>query len=548
MSNVWKNLSSESLINLIGEDEYKNICDILPIIEPNKYDPGQLEKRSTLSKIFQAFSGQDSLLSSDFRKELLGSLSPELRSKLLKSFNKDDNYDYEKFINSILKIIWTKSDEVEKICLALEIPFDLVPDKEIQKPDKVVIDNPQEKIRSPFKQLKDYQFPVVNDSIDKLSAPYSRFIIQMPTGSGKTRVAMEILANTLNQYIGQNKHIVWLAHSSELLEQAYECFMDIWTHVGRGPVQILRIWDKGKIPKELEMSSVIFAGFQKLHSIIKRDEDSFSHFRDDVVLVIADEAHRVMAETYKNVTKKLQGTSSHTIGLSATPGDTDSYRQKNLADFFFNQLITIKAPSNIGVIKYLRQKKILSEVNYEIIQTNINIKLSKVQKDYFNKFFEIHPDILKELSLNNLRNIEIVKRIKNEAKVGNKIIFFACSVDHSKKICAFLNLLEINAVHIDGNTKKTTRENSLMNFKDGNIDVLCNYELLSTGFDAPKVNVVMISRPTHSIVLYSQMIGRGLRGPAIGGSDSCKIIDVRDNIQGYSDDEGIFDYFQEYFN
>mgnify|MGYP001490001950 FL=1 len=93
MSNVWKNLSSESLINLIGEDEYKNICDILPIIEPNKYDPGQLEKRSTLSKIFQAFSGQDSLLSSDFRKELLGSLSPELRSKLLKSFNKDDNYD-----------------------------------------------------------------------------------------------------------------------------------------------------------------------------------------------------------------------------------------------------------------------------------------------------------------------------------------------------------------------------------------------------------------------------------------------------------------------
>ena len=56
MSDVWKNLSSEALINLIGEDEYKNICDILPIIEPNKFDPGQLEKRSTLSKIFQALS------------------------------------------------------------------------------------------------------------------------------------------------------------------------------------------------------------------------------------------------------------------------------------------------------------------------------------------------------------------------------------------------------------------------------------------------------------------------------------------------------------
>ncbi len=548
MSNVWKNLSSETLVNLIGENEYKNICEILPIIEPNKFDPGQLEKRSTLSKIFQAFSGQDSLIDNEFRRELFGSLAPEQRSSLLSSFNKDDSYDYQKFINNILKINWYKSNDIEKICSALDIPFNLVPDKEIQKPDKVIIDNPQEKIRSPFKQLKDYQFPVVNESIDKLSNPNSRFIIQMPTGSGKTRVAMEILANTLNQYIGQNKHIIWLAHSSELLEQAFECFMDIWTHIGRGPAQILRVWDKGKIPDKLQMSSVIFAGFQKLHSVIKKDENSFSHFKDDVILVIADEAHRVMADTYKNVTKKLQGSSSHTIGLSATPGDTDSARQKNLADFFYNQLVTIKAPSNIGVIKYLRQKKILSEVNYEIIQTNINIKLSKKQKEYLNNFFEIHPDVLKELSLSNLRNIEIVKRIRNEAKAGNKIIFFACSVDHSKKICAFLNLLEVNAVHIDGNTRKTTRENSLKDFKEGNIDVLCNYELLSTGFDAPKVNVVMISRPTHSIVLYSQMIGRGLRGPAIGGSKSCKIIDVRDNIQGYSNDESIFDYFQEYFN
>ena len=155
---------------------------------------------------------------------------------------------------------------------------------------------------------------------------------------------------------------------------------------------------------------------------------------------------------------------------------------------------------------------------------------------------------MKRLSKESVRNIEIVKRLKKECDNGSKIIFFACGVPHSKQICAFLTLLNIKAAHIDGDVSNNRRKKLINDFVNGKIQIICNYEILSTGFDAPKTDVVFISRPTFSIVLYAQMIGRGLRGPAIGGSKTCKIIDVKDNIQGYSNEDSVYDYFQEYFH
>ena len=84
-------------------------------------------------------------------------------------------------------------------------------------------------------------------------------------------------------------------------------------------------------------------------------------------------------------------------------------------------------------------------------------------------------------------------------------------------------------------------------FRSKHINVITNYELLSTGFDAPKVDVVMITRPTFSSVLYSQMIGRGLRGTAMGGTESCQVIEVIDNIDGYPDTSVLFEEFEEIF-
>ena len=130
----------------------------------------------------------------------------------------------------------------------------------------------------------------------------------------------------------------------------------------------------------------------------------------------------------------------------------------------------------------------------------------------------------------------------------SKVLFFGLSIDHSKFICAMLNIMGINAKHVDGNTSGTRRSASLLDFKEGNLSVLCNERLMSTGFDAPKTDNIVIAKPTSSIVLYSQIIGRGLRGPEIGGTKYCKVIDVKDNILGFSDHDKVYEFFDEYFD
>lgn len=87
------------------------------------------------------------------------------------------------------------------------------------------------------------------------------------------------------------------------------------------------------------------------------------------------------------------------------------------------------------------------------------------------------------------------------------------------------------AAAVSGETRPATRRFLIEEFRAGRISVLCNYGVLTTGFDAPCVRALVIARPTASSVLYEQMIGRGMRGPRFGGTEECLVIDLADNIQ-----------------
>lgn len=106
----------------------------------------------------------------------------------------------------------------------------------------------------------------------------------------------------------------------------------------------------------------------------------------------------------------------------------------------------------------------------------------------------------------------------------------------------------IKAAHVDGSTSKERREQVIEDFKHGEVQVLCNYGVLTTGFDAPNTDEVFISRPTNSVVLYSQMIGRGLRGTTIGGTEKCRISDVKDNIVGFGDQVRVYHWFEDFWD
>ena len=100
---------------------------------------------------------------------------------------------------------------------------------------------------------------------------------------------------------------------------------------------------------------------------------------------------------------------------------------------------------------------------------------------------------------------------------------------------------------LDDRTSSQNRKNIVKNFRDKEVKIIFNYGVLSTGFDAPGTDAILIARPTTSPVIYSQMLGRGLRGPAFGGKAECLLIDVKDNLIGLPDEKACFTLFNNYY-
>ena len=546
MTEIWKVFSKEELQELIGLSTLERLERLIPALIKDTGDPDLIYYKETLCQIFDAFTGPEAITNNQFRKRLLNHLTPaELDAIVTATAVCKTELPFETKVDKLAASGWRDEEFCRSFIDQLGLPDAFLPAVRADQETEQLIPAPA----SPLKLLKDYQFDVFREAEQRSRVNNSRFVIQMPTGSGKTRTAMEIIATFLNN-AAEGDIVVWLAHSEELCEQAYECFRDVWPHVGQHNIRIVRCWGPStRLPYTFAERAFFIGGFQKLYSLLSTNEIPFGELRPRIGLVIVDEAHKVLAPTYKQVTKALLGNRTGVIGLTATPGRSAIDAEQNiaLAEFFFNEIVSINSGQE-SVISFLRRRKILSEVTYEPLVTQLRYELSENDLQYIEQFFDIPPAVLRKISVDDIRNIEILKRLQRECEDARQIIFFACSVDHSRFICAVLVFLGVSAAHIDGSTSRARRHTIIAEFRSGKIQVICNFGVLSTGFDAPKTDVVFISRPTASIVLYSQMVGRGLRGPAIGGTEICKVIDVKDNIVGFSNEDRVYEYFDDYFN
>ena len=545
----WKNFSTDVLQDYIGKKTLEDLSYYLPLLRSEEFNQSNLYKKNNLSAIFNSFSGSDLLEKKEFRKDFFSSLTDDLLKRVFTLvFSEDKKYDRLTVIEYFTNIQWIKNNITEELCKILNIDDSLLPEKKDISPTIIS----EFEAVYPFKSLKEYQSLVLFKSLHELKNPASRFVIQMPTGSGKTRVAMDVISQFINESKKDVK-ILWLAHQKELCGQASQCFVEVWSHLRGKKLNLYRMWDEGDkviLPKDLPDNSFIIANFQKIHAGITNTPESYESITKQVDLIVIDEAHKAIAPTYKKVTNTLASIKTKIIGLTATPGRsiTNEESNKSLSDFFHNRIISIPDREE-GVISYLRNIGILSKAQYEPIHTEEKITLTKKQIEYMETFLKLPSELIKQLSNDKVRNFELLKKIDNEIKSNpnTKILFFGLSIAHSRFICAILNTLGIKASHVDGKTSLNRRSATLDDFKNGKLNVLCNERLMSTGFDAPKTDTIIIAKPTFSIVLYSQIIGRGLRGPEIGGTEYCKIIDVKDNIKGFSDHDFVYEYFEDYF-
>jgi superfamily II DNA or RNA helicase len=556
--NPWSVWSSKDLQKVI-EEQNPGLLDRLEVVLPgilgDDFYPDDLYDKQKLKNVIEAFLPSDAFAQKEFRFEYLNRLQPEYLNEASSFLGLAKMDDFGTSRDAIVAEEW-KIPFATKFVEFFELPNHFLPEETNKKENSIDIFPPTEdrplEIKSNFKQLIDYQSGIYYKALEKMNAaPRTRFIIQMPTGSGKTRTAMELVCNALNG--ADDISVFWLAHTQELCEQGIQCFLQTWPHLAKKKVRAHRYWGNHPQPIPLANSNdFVVGGFGKICSALKKDANSLVQFKNRCSLIVVDEAHKTEAPTYKKAVQALLGQETAVIGLTATPGRTYVEESMALSDFYFNQLIELPDPRGNGVIEMLRDRKVLSKAEYRPIITNIDIPLSDTDRKYLEEHYELPPKIISKLAHNDVRNIEIIQTLRKELNNGKRVLVFGCSVNHSR----YLNsvLLYLKAIgekvfpgHIDGNTNLSKREALIKKFRNGELNVLCNYGVLSTGFDAPKTDAVMITRPTTSPVLYSQMIGRGLRGPIIGGTEFCRIIDVRDNIGEFGDADSVYSIFEDYW-
>ena len=386
-----------------------------------------------------------------------------------------------------------------------------------------------------------------------------RWLLSLPTGAGKTRVAVEALLDWWAEGAIDRGTMLWIAQSDELCEQAVQSFCEVWRDRGvrgeRRNLPVYRYW--GKNDCEQAFSGVVVATIDKLNELVNRvhnSEPDITGLGKSVRAVVVDETHRIVAPQYRSVLghvgidvgtpNKSGAPGTPLLGLTATPyrgGNLDEIRR--LVRMFNAQLVVPSGFNN--PISELRASGVLSEVTHEQLPTSESFTLNPAELRSYQQFNRFPDSFLRRLGDNPRRNVALLDRLR---RLGSSpTLVFACSVAHAKMLTVMLRRDGIKAAEVSADTRPATRRQIIEEFRAGNLTMLCNYGVLTTGFDAPKIENVMIARPTTSAVLYEQMIGRGTRGPLNGGTPHCVIIDVRDNIENFGEQMAYTRYL-EYWN
>jgi superfamily II DNA or RNA helicase len=197
---------------------------------------------------------------------------------------------------------------------------------------------------------------------------------------------------------------------------------------------------------------------------------------------------------------------------------------------FFGQRLL--RPGSLGnrPISTLVRKRVLARVVCDHITVDTGQAMTAGQRRRFERYKELPADFLEQLGRDPVRNAKILNKLRQLPK-RSRVLVFACSVKHAQALAMMLNedLGPDVARVVTGETPRAERFAVIDEFRRGDgVRFLVNVGVLTTGFDAPKVDVVCLARPTASSLLYEQMVGRGLRGPRNGGTASCRVIDVQD--------------------
>ena len=393
---------------------------------------------------------------------------------------------------------------------------------------------------APAYGLFGHQRRAIHELLPLLAEGDRRAVLHLPTGVGKTRTAMHVVATFLSN--NDPSVVVWLASGKELLEQAAHEFKEAWSHLGTRPVQIGLIQGQHVIDFERFSDGFLAVGLAKAWSMLSRSHPEWTMtVARSARLVVFDEAHQSIARTYSRITDEL--TTDYRcalLGLTATPGRTwdDIDEDGKLADFYDHNKVTIQVPGD-NPIRYLIDNGYLARPVFRTLLAKPGLAIDDGDLARIASSLDIPDDVLSNLSMTDQYVAAALEAIEDLlSRAHTRVLVFAASVELAHVLTAVLTARGIAGYAVTGLTTDRARTQAIRAFKS-DVErpiILVNFGVLTTGFDAPKATAAVIARPTKSLVLYSQMIGRAIRGPRAGGTKACEVVTVVDTrLPGFGD-------------
>lgn len=384
------------------------------------------------------------------------------------------------------------------------------------------------------------------DCINKTDS-YSTLIV-LPTGGGKTYTAsMWLLKNAIDN----KKKVLWIAHRKMLLDQAAESFQkyayaEVIPHISSFRYRI--------ISGDQSHDRTINIDPKDNLLIVSKDSigrnlsslDKWLKGENEIYLVV-DEAHHSTAKTYRKVIDYVKSKVENVklIGLTATPFRTGENEQGLLAKIYADGVDNGNVVHNKGItykidLISLIENRILSKPYFESYNSEeeYGMTIGVDELEHINSLDTLPDNIAEQMANSATRNKLIVETYKKNQERYGQTIVFAVNIVHAIGLSALFNKAGIKAGYIVSDVKdsftgvRVSREENnrtIEKYKNGELQVLINVNILTEGIDLPKTETVFLARPTVSKVLMTQMVGRALRGVEADGTPEAYIVSFVDN-------------------
>lgn len=343
-------------------------------------------------------------------------------------------------------------------------------------------------------KLRDYQVEASNAAVEGLQKEKHPFVIQAATGAGKSLIIADICHRL-------DAPILILQPSKEILEQNYQKL------VSYNPDLDMGIYSASKGRKEVARFT-----FATIGSIYKKPEE-FKHFK----YVLIDECHGVNPKNLDGMlTSFLKAIGcKHVCGLTATP-----YRIDNL--WTRDKWGGLTSTASLKMINRISRTPFFRKIAYKIETADLIEQGYLAPIEYFTDSVDLDDlvvnttgadftDASMEAYWNQKRLSRIAAAVRYSDEHNKRTLIFCAKISQAEKALAMVLNMKINAVMVTGKTPMAEREQIIADYRAGRVKHLFNVGVFTTGFDVPELDCIVLARPTMSLALYYQMIGRGVR-------------------------------------